>query len=373
MKSKSKDIFVVMRGPSAAIFENGKKLQIEGFQSSLGLVNITYSTRYIKKDNQNILPGDLWIEIRGNAQSLETALSPFANAGLSLLPLITLSANAVTKTPDIELGFDNTSNISERDYFQNFIPPESEIIYLRRKVNIELTISILKSILTNPESERLRRAANQYLLALESWRLGFETLTLAHLWMAVEALTKAKLRSECSLYGISEVELADKMGVELKQLDGIIRKDLILKGDEECYKKSRHASDGFEHGFMGFDKLRQISKDVRPRMAGYVRNSILEMCGLDSQNFTTLTNSPYDKPLGYWAVAKYLRGKLIGSGNDLAKPENAYPFIKWNSSINTSTINEEGNIIISPSETITPELAEGIKFQIQSLEMWKPD
>lgn len=141
----------------------------------------------------------------------------------------------------------------------------------------------------------------------------------------------------------------------------------------ECYKKSKEASDGFEHGFLGFDKLRELSKDIRPRMANYVRTAILEMCNLDSKTFSVLTEDPYDKPLGYWAVAKYIRGKLIGSGNELARPKNAYPFIKWKTKIKTSNVDESGNIVISPEETITPELAEGIKFQLHSLEIWKPD
>lgn len=203
-----------MRGPSSAIFDYGNHLQILDFHSVVGPVNITYATRYLKNDRP-ILPGDLWIEIKGKAKNLEVALVAFANAGLSMFPILTLSANAVTKTPDIELGFDNTPDITERDYFQNFIPPETEEIHIRRKIKIKATVSLMKAIATHTDSERLRRAANQYMLALESWRLGQETLTLAHLWMAVEALTKAKLRTERLAHGLTDIELANKMMLNL--------------------------------------------------------------------------------------------------------------------------------------------------------------
>jgi len=330
-----KEFVVVMRGPSAMLFDHNKQLRVQDFQSDVGPVNITYTTRYLNRGPEVIMPGDLWIDIRGSANSLGEALEPFANAGLGMLPLLTLSSNSAIEDADIELGFDNTSGLTERDYFQNYIPPESNVVHVGRRINIEATIALLRALGPHPDSERLRRGANQYRLALLSWRLGRETLSLAHLWMAVEAITKAKLRAECVAHGVIEqADLAAKMGVDLKQLDGVIRKELILKGDKECYEKARKASDGFEHGFLGYDKIRELSRDVRHRMADYVRVAILEMCGLDDNTFATLTSDPYDKPLGYWPVVKYLRGKLVGSGDELAAPGNAYPFIRWNPPLN---------------------------------------
>jgi hypothetical protein len=116
---------------------------------------------------------------------------PFANASLSVLPVLGLSANAAIGEPEIELGFENTAGITERSYFQSYIPPERDNLYAARSIDVSATVALLRALGAHPDSERLLRGANQYRIALQSWRLGRETLSLAHLWMAVEALTKA--------------------------------------------------------------------------------------------------------------------------------------------------------------------------------------
>ena len=185
--------------------------------------------------------------------------------------------------------------------------------------------------------------------------------------MATEALTKAKVRAECRARGISQQEdLAGELGVELKQLDAAIRRDLLLKGDNEAYRKAKEASGGFEHGFLNYDKVRELSQDVRHRMAEYVRTAILQMYELDSAVFSRLTSDPFNKPLGHWPIVKYLRGKLIGSGRELAAPGNAYPFVKWGYEIKNAKW-EGGKFNIEITENLTMDLAEGVVFQPQSI------
>jgi hypothetical protein len=371
-QSKNKQIVVVMRGPSAVLFRQEKNLMVTDFQSVIGPVNIVYSTRWLRKANDIVLPGHIWIEVSGNAPSLEEALVPFANAGLSMLPILSLCANAAIGEPEIEIGFDNSKGVSERDYFQCYVSPEKNEIYIGRHIDIESTVSFLGSISRHPDSERLRRAANQYRLALDHWRLGRETMSLAHLWMALEALTKAKIRQECSLRNISDQnELAKNFGIDLRNLDSYVRRDILLKGDAECYRKAKKASDGFEHGFLGYDKIVMLSRDIRSLMAAYIRTAIFEMCELEKEVYRILTKDPFDKPIGYWPVVKYLRGKLTGEGEQLARNGNAYPFMKWKPIIKSTSIDEGGKFNITMTDSFTAELAEGIKFQPSSYEAWQ--
>jgi hypothetical protein len=372
--AKEREFTVVMRGPSAVVFRQNENLLAEKFPSEAGPVNILYTSRWIKKSEEVIVPGHLWIEIRGKGSNLEESLVPYANAGLALLPVLALSANAAIGEPEVEIGFDSTPNVSERDYFQNYVLPESGVVHFVRHINVKATVALLDAINRHPEAERLRRAANQYRLSLDSWKLGRETLSLAHLWMALEALTKAKIRSECANRALgSERELANSLGVKLNQLDSTIRRDLILNRDEECYEKSKQASNGFEHGFLGYDKIRELSKDTRHRMVKYIRNAILELSGLETEPLRVLTADPFDKPMGYWPLVKYVRGRLLGESSELAAREKAYPFLRWKPLINKCEVSEDGKINIQFSENLTAELGEGISFQPVSYEAWKPE
>lgn len=374
MSDTERQFIVVMRGPSAALFRQGENIVALNFASATGPVNIRYMSRYIKIEDDVTIPGHLWIHIEGSATSLEDALVSFANAGLSMLPLLSLSTNAAIGEPDVEVGFDSTTGLEERDYFQGYVPGEGQIVHISRLVNVQATVALIEAVSAHLDGERLRRAANQYRLALDSWRLGRESLSLAHLWMALEALTKAKIRAECAVRGLTEErELAESLGVALKNLDATVRRDLLLKGDEECYRKAKQASDGFEHGFLGFDKIRDLSKDVRHRMAAYVRNAILEMSEVGEDTLQVLVGDPFDKPMGYWPVVKYLRGKLIGPGEDLAAEGNMYPFMRWQPTIKAAKVNEKGKMDIQIEETFTVETAEGIGFRLQSYEMWQAE
>lgn len=365
---------VVMRGLSAVVFRQDEKVAIKEYPSALGPVNIVYTSRWIKKSETITLPGQLWIEIVGEGNSLEEVLVPFANSGFAFLSILALSANAAVGYAEVEVAFDSSPNVSERDYFQCYVPPESGVLHFSRLIDIKGTAALVDAISRSPEMERLRRAANQYQLALDTWMLGRETLSLAHLWMALEALTKSRVRFECAKRGLhSEVDLANALDVEKTQLDSTIRRDLILMGDQECYDKSKKASDGFEHGFLDYISIRELSAGVRHRMAKYIRNSILELSGLEAVPLKTLTSAPYDKPMGYWPFVKYFRGRLLGEGHELAAKGNAYPFLRWKPVIDKCEVAEDGKINIQLSESFTAEFGEGISFQPVSYEVWKPD
>jgi hypothetical protein len=372
-EKQNRDIVVVMRGASAVCFRKGEFLRITDMPTSFGPVQIVLTTRWIKQENKD-MPGNLWIEITGKAPNLEEALVPFANAGLRLLPTLSLSANAAIGLPDIEIGFDNTPGVAERDYFQNYIPEERNVLNTGRFVNILASKSLFSAIDTNPESERLGRASAQYRLALNHWRLGQESLVISHFWMVLEALTKSKIRKECKLRGLDDQkQLADNLSIEISKLDSHIRKEFLLNGDSECYSKAKKASDGVEHGFLDYRKIRNLSQDIRHRMASHIRKSIFELCDLDDDSYKTLTAEPFEKPLGHWPVVKYLRGKLVGGKNQLAAKGNMYPFMNWTTKVKDISMKANGEVDMTFTDTLKPQFGDGIKFQPSSHEVWKPD
>lgn len=374
MKKPVKTFVVVMREPSAMVFWQNQNLAIELTDTLNGSLQATYATRWLKKDDQALVPGQLWIEIKGTGDSLENVLSAYANAALVPIPLFVLATNAASQDIEIELGYETTPGVSEREYFQSYIPPESNVAHLGRNINIAATVELLNAIKNNTNQERLIRAANQYHLALNTWKLGKESMSLAHLWMALEALTKVVVRNECAKHGCkTEADLANTLGVELKKLDATIRKNLILNGDEECYKKAKEASDGLEHGFLGYDKIRDNAKDVRHQMAQYIRKTIIELAGAPKEVVEILLSAPFNEPMGHLPIAKYLRGHLLGKSENLSMEGNAYPFIKWSHTIKSCLPNDNGKLTYEITENMTPELSEGTLFRPKSLEAWKPD
>lgn len=99
---QEKEFTVVMRGASSVIFQTNNNILVKDFPSSIGPVNIIYTSRLIKKNNNVSIPGHLWIEIKGKGRNLKDVLTPFANAGLAMLPILSLSANAAIDDPEIQ-------------------------------------------------------------------------------------------------------------------------------------------------------------------------------------------------------------------------------------------------------------------------------
>jgi hypothetical protein len=195
---------------------------------------------------------------------------------------------------------------------------------------------------------------------------------LAYLYMGMEALTKAFRRQHCQRANCTESQLAASWGIELKNLDPEVRKRLLFKGDHECYKKAKAASDGLEHGFLTFDKVLSYAQDAYERTASYLRSAIIELTEVEESANQVLFSPKYEQPLQLWKAAKYLRGRLLGQTDKLAAEGQEYPIFRWQSSIKAVTRIDSGDYNLSLNENLTASLGEGVSFQPNSLEVWGP-
>ncbi len=331
---QEKEFTVVLRGSSAVYTPSKKGFEINNFPSSAGLVNINFRSRWIQKNENTKVPGDLWIEVKGKGKNLYESLAPFANAGGALIPILSISANAAINDPELELAYDSSPQSSERDYFQHYVPPESGEIHILRQIKSKETIDLIESLSRSVNAERINRAINHYRLSLSFWRFGKETFSLAHLWMALEALTRSRIKRELTQRSLkTNQDLAGVLGTQVDELDPTVKRELILKGDQECYSKSKKASDGFEHGFLEFEEIQELATDTRTKMAQYIRDEIFNQLELNENTFKILTKEPFEKPLGYWPVVKNIRGKLLGNNPELALEGNEYPIFRWSPTI----------------------------------------
>ena len=347
-----------------------------------GDISLTFQSRHLDKGLEEPIPGDLWVEARALAATLEQAVTVSGNAAATVTPIISLATNASVGELDPELAFESTPGLFERQFFQIFVPGERGLISRGRIVNIDHVRALLAAIEGHPERDRLLRATAQYHQSLKYWRLGHEILATAHLYMGVEALTKAVLRSNFGREQMTDEQIAARLGLDPNprdpcrrlstEIDAAVRSNLIFQGDADCYRSAKAASDGFEHGYMPFDELRDKAKEVRDRTATYLRQAILQLLPIAPDLRDSITDPSRFQPLGDRPLVKYLRGRLTAKSDNLASDKNEYPIMTWRTKITSAQVNDKGEYLLKFEEKITPQLADGVSFQPASVEVWAP-
>ncbi len=367
----------VFRGSSAVVFPPETQIRVRA-PRPLGTVIIIFRTRYIDRGLASPLPGNLWIDARGPAESIENAVSVFGGVVESLATVISFSTNGAISGLEPELVFNNTPGLKVRNFLQSMLPDERSILHASRNVNSEVTLGLIRAIEAHPEKERIRRAMAQYSLALRNWRWGHEILATAHLYIGIEALTKAVVRSQLNASGFDEEQYARSLSINPQSprlsaaIEVAVRKNLLFEGDDKCYKDAKAASDGFEHGFLPFDKIRDKARAVQGKTAAYLRKAILDLVEIEEAHRKILLSPPYNDPLGDWPIVKYIRGQLLGDSDDLAAKGNEYPIMSWKSTIKSADLLKSGKYDFKFEENFTARLGDGITFQPKRFEAWKP-
>ncbi|MBX7252398.1 MAG: hypothetical protein K1X50_10470 [Candidatus Promineofilum sp.] len=378
---------VVFRAGSASIVPWGRGLQVNALHLD-GRSVITIRTRYVDKGLESPLPGDLWVEVKGDAESIEHAVSTMGSAAATILTVVAFATNAAIGDMEPELAFDCTPGVKERAFLQSLLPEERPILGRGRRVPDDAVYALMWAIegyrAAHGEFERLIRAMAQYRLALNHWKWGHETMSTAHLYMGMEALTKVVLRKRLLESNSSEEELAREMGIDPMSLgpgerlstllDAAIRRKVLFCGDDECHRSAKKASDGFEHGFMPFEEVREHALLVRDKTAAYLRTAILDLLEkeLGQEHREALLSPPFSKPIGKWPLVKYARGELVGEADALADAEMEYPLMKWRSAIKAAQMDEDGEYQLVVEETLSPRLGDGVQFRLKSFEVWQP-
>ena len=123
------------------------------------------------------------------------------------------------------------------------------------------------------------------------------------------------------------------MGRGEKSLDPEVRHRLLFRGNQEYFNKAKQASDGFEHGFLDFSKIRTHARETRDTVAEYLRSAILDLTGDDEGKIVAVRGGRICNVLGEFPVVKAFRGFLLGEGPRLAAEGQEYPMLAWKSKI----------------------------------------
>jgi hypothetical protein len=77
-------------------------------------LDINVRTVYRDKGLGAPVAGDLWLEVKGRADSLKVAIQEFASLCYRIADIIAISANAAVGELEIEVAYDSTPGLSRR-------------------------------------------------------------------------------------------------------------------------------------------------------------------------------------------------------------------------------------------------------------------
>lgn len=341
-----------------------------------GPAQLTIRTRFVDSGFPDPVPRGLWVDARGPAASLESAVNEFSNLANFLGSFFAFTTNAWVGEVQAEIAYNATPGLKRREYFQQALPEKSGTLQPARTGNAEATLALMRAVSSHPDSELLQRAIVQYGLSLGHWRPGREVLAVAHLWIGMEALTPIIRYQACRQLQIPKPEWKDawRAVVEADESlkDSRIRKDILFQGDTQTYKDAAEAMNGYEHGYAAFTAVRKQAVAARDLTASYLRTTIIVLSGLDAQNAGLLVSPEFIEPFDAVPMSKYLRGTLISDTDELAAKTQAYPRLHWTTKLIALTRTKDGHYNTRFNERYVAELGEGVSFQAESFEIWGP-
>jgi hypothetical protein len=373
----SKSIYrVIGRAPATVIFRQGDSLEIPYTRDGKS-AKIVISTRYLNAGFEIPVPGDLMVVVDAEADTATEAYT-WLTVGREMASLISIATNAAIKPIEGEIAYDITPGKQKRELFQRFIEGEN-IAFSSRSVPMNETMDLFESIVGNEHRDRLLRAIAQYNEALLRWAYGSELLIMSHLWMGVEAITKAYLRHHIEKRQIAELDLAAEWGFKpngghMKQdqfLTSEARVRLVCQGDVLHHRIARQVSDYFEHGLENFGTLFEPSRNALIPIARYLREAIFIVSGMSADGRQTLLNDPYARPRGPGGFEHYFRTTLVGEGEELSPEDQDYPHCDWRYQIVSASFSSEtGLYSYKPDHKLTARIGKDINLVGGRLEVW---
>jgi hypothetical protein len=365
MSGSGRSFVVAMRGESGLSFGPDGLLSVQVGLEQGRTLEVSFRSRNVAPTGKGLfIARDLWVDARGQADTLEDALQGFANISRGLLSIVSLAGNGPIDDVHAELGYESTPGLSRRSFFQQFLPEPSGRPVPTRLAPIEGARCLINAVESSAEKERLVRAIAHYYHALQAWQVGNEVFAVSHLFIAVEALTKSVLRNLLVREGITMEDLLKRWQIEQKQLDPEVRRRLLFQGDDAVYKSAKSASDAYEHSFQTPEAVRTTALQARDPTARYVRDAILRLVALPPDVYSRLTSSPFDKPFALHSTS-YVKGVIIGEGPRLAAEGQVYPILNWRHRSGTSA---EGKY--QSNDNLTVRLGSGLRFEPTRVEFW---
>ncbi|MEM7272655.1 MAG: hypothetical protein AAF547_06205 [Actinomycetota bacterium] len=370
LEPAARPFVVVLKGQSGVRFspDSGVRLFLPTDGST---AEVRVRTDWVEAGLDHAIPRELLIEVRAEAPTVDNALALAQELANAVVPVIAFATNVQIDRVEPRIAFETTPGASERDLVEYFVPSQGGLLTQSRAADAELVGRTAEAVFSAASPKRLGAALAQYHQALDSYHLGGETLAVAHLFMAAEALCEPILAEHIERTGRSETQLMEDHGCGHRgDLLAWTRRELVFGGESSVHKKAKHASDGFEHGYLSIGEVRNSSREVCDDVFRLVREAIATVLRVDDGTRSALLDA-FGKPGDTKSLRRRVVGKLIGEGTKLAQDGHEYPVLEWRSSITHFDLDASGEPIdVRFSDRFTVRTADDIAFQLRSMELY---
>ncbi len=362
---------VLLRGKSGARVRFGQNIEFNDYPDGRGgVVQALMSTRWEDIGLEAPLPRELWIAVRSRAESIDDAVRISLDVASSIAVLVSFCTNVVVEPPALHVAFNSSPGLTRREFMEVFLRDEDGLGAMGRWVDHESLFAFGIKAAESPHAARLFRALAQYQVALRYWNTGSQILALAHLYITCEVLTKAVQRLHEHRLGLTAMQHAALLGVDVTQgnwkhiAEAFTRREYIFEGDKDIYDAARKASDDFEHGKADLANVRQVALTVTRELFDLVRSAILSLVPSLSISITEflMSRQPIDISPLYRQFTGFIVSDTPSDPLNLGVEGELFPTLRWHSRIKAARF-EDDKLVIEPEETMTVQFAANLRLE----------
>lgn len=142
---------VVLIASSGVRVPPDRRYQLREIPVPTGQADVTSFTRYAPEGFESPVPRELWVEVQGEASTIDEAREVLGETGRVLTAIVAIVANSSIDDPEVVVAFDSTDGLSNREFFQAFITNEIGLPRQARRVDFELLSPTVFALLAHPE------------------------------------------------------------------------------------------------------------------------------------------------------------------------------------------------------------------------------
>ena len=245
-----------------------------------------YSSYWTESSTGVLIPTNLQMNLVVNAATIDDATLIGQERAGSFIDLIAFCANAATGTAAIHQVLDISSGETARELREYYVLAGDTQLRPMRGVLPSDMGDVFTALHAFYSESRFTLALAHYQAALQFYQRPTLLFSFESLCIASETLAHLFLLRELAVSGMSEEQCARSIGIDVdsrrgwkNDLRGRMRLKFIFSDDRDLYSSCKKASDGFEHGFMNPNEVRDTAMQSTEKLFGLVRAAIFIIAG----------------------------------------------------------------------------------------------